>query len=79
MNINEAKALKSNCHVVFDSPAGKEVMLFLEAIGHWTPTVYDSGETNEIIARDANRRLIGTIKSILTLTPQQISVLTEEE
>ena len=79
MNINEAVALKSNMHATFDSPQGKEVMRYIESIGNWYPTVYDTGETNEIIGRDANRRLIGTLKSILTLTPQQISVLTEEE
>lgn len=75
MTRDEAVALKSNVHATFDSPQGKETMRFLEKIGSWYPTVYDSGETNEIIARDANRRLIGTLKTILDLSPDQIIVL----
>ena len=66
-------------HATFDTPQGKEVMRYIEQIGHWFPTYQDSNETNEIIARDANRRLIGTLKSIMILTPQQIAVLTQEE
>ena len=65
-------------HATFDSPQGKEVMRYIEQIGHWFPTVYDTGDTNEIIARDANRRLVGTLKSILTITPAQLVALTEE-
>ena len=79
MTIQEATALKSNIHATFDSPQGKEVMAYIEKIGSWIPTVFDSGETNEIIARDANRRLIGTLKSIMTCTPEQIMALTKEE
>ena len=78
MTLNEAKALKMNVHATFESSTGKEVLAYIEKIGSWIPTVYDSGETNEIIARDANRRLIGTLKSIMILTADQIVNLTEE-
>lgn len=79
MTIDEARSLKSNIHATFESEHGKETMKFMEKIGAWFPTVYDSGDTNEIIARDANRRLIGTIKTIMTLNADQISQLTKEE
>ena len=79
MTLDEAVALKSNCHATFDSPQGKEMMRYMEKIGSWIPTVFDSGDTNEIIARDANRRLIGTLKSILELSAEQIVSLTKEE
>jgi len=79
MTVNEAKALKSNIHACFDSAPGKEVMLYIEKIGGWYPSYADSNETNDIIARDANRRLIGTLKSIMMLTPEQIATLTEED
>ena len=78
MTIEEAKALKNNVHLTFESPQGKEVMKYIEKIGCWIPTVYDSGETNEIIARDANRRLIGTLKTIMILNAEQIVALQEE-
>lgn len=74
-NKDDVVALQSNLHVVFDSPQGKEVMRFIEQIGSWTPTVYDSIDTNEVIARDANRRLIGTLKTLLELSTEQIVLL----
>ena len=79
MTIDEAKTLKNNVHLTFETPSGKETMKFLEKIGGWTPSIYDSGDTNEIIARDANRRLIGTIKTIMELTAEQIVTLTNKE
>ena len=79
MTLNEAKALKADIHGTFETPQGKETMKYLEKIGNWTPTVFDSSETNEIIARDANRRLIGTLKSIMILTAEQILTLVNQE
>lgn len=78
MTVNEAKALKGNVHATFESPQGKEVMAYIEKIGSWYPTYADSNETNDIIARDANRKLISTLKTIMILTPEQICALTEE-
>jgi hypothetical protein len=78
MTRDEAAALKSNMHVTFESPQGKEIMRYIEKIGSWIPTVYDSMDTNAIVARDANRRLIGTLKTIMELNPEQIAALTEE-
>lgn len=72
INIQEAKALKQNVHMCFETPAGKETMAFIEKIGGWYPTMLDSGETNAIIARDANRRLIGTLKTIMSISAEQI-------
>ena len=74
-DINYVKGLKSNLHATFESPQGKEVMQFIEVVGGWYPRVGDSMETNDIIARDANRRLIGTLKSIMNLSAEQITRL----
>lgn len=71
--------LQSNLRATFETPQGKESMKFIESIGSWYPTKFDSGETNEIIARDANRRLIGTIKTLLELTPDQVLQLSKEQ
>lgn len=78
-NAQDVAALKSNLHATFDSPQGKEAMKFLEQIGGWTPSVFDSGDTNDIIARDSNRRLIGTVKTILELSVDQIIGLAKKE
>jgi hypothetical protein len=74
-NLNEVKKLKADCHTVFDSPQGKDVMKFMQEIGGWFPSVFDSMETNDIIARDATRRLLGTIRTIMDLAPEQIVAL----
>ena len=79
MTQDEIAALKSNIHVTFDSPQGKETMKFIEKIGSWYPNMLDTSETNEVIARDANRRLIGTLKTIMQLTSEQLNVLMGEE
>lgn len=79
MTLEQAKALKSNIHATFDTPQGKETMAYLERICSWYPTIYESNDTNEIIGRDANRRIIGTIKSIMKLSPEQIVRLQEGE
>ena len=79
MTLDEAYILKQNMHVCFDSPQGKEVLNYLEVICGWAPTIYDSNETNAIIARDANRKIVGTIKTILMLTPSQIIALESKE
>ena len=79
MDIEHIKALQSNIIATFDTPQGKATMEYIEQIGSWYPRMGDSGETNEIIARDANRRLIGTLKTMMNLTPEQIVALTTEE
>lgn len=71
--------LKSNIHATFESAHGKEVMSFIERLGSWYPTILDSNDTNSIIARDANRRLVGTLKTIMLLTTDQIVELASKE
>jgi hypothetical protein len=78
-DINEVRGIQSNLRSTFESPQGKEAMRIIEQIGSWTPSVFDSIETNEVIARDANRRLIGTIKTLLELSPEQIVAMANQE
>lgn len=75
----EVKNLKQDMHVVFDTPQGKAILNFLKDLGSWYPTIWDTNETNDIIARDANRRLLGTIRTILELSPEQIVALANKE
>jgi hypothetical protein len=77
-DIKAVSALKSNVHATFDSPQGKEVMAFMEQIGSWYPTIMDPMDTNSIVARDANRRMIGTIKTIMACSLDQIMSITKE-
>lgn len=74
-NIEQVKGLKSNLHATFDSPQGKEAMKFMQEIGGWFPSKFDSMETNDIVARDANRRLLGTLRTIMDLSAEQVVAL----
>lgn len=74
-DVKAVKALKASLHLVFDTPQGKDVLKWMQELGGWYPTVWDSMETNDIIARDANRKLLGTIRTMLELTPEQIMFL----
>jgi hypothetical protein len=77
-NPKDVQSLQVSMRLVFDTPAGKEVMDFIEQIGNWTPNVFDSLETNEVIARDSNRRLIGTLKTLLALKLEEIVSLAKQ-
>ena len=72
------KKLQNQIRLAFDNTNGEAVMEFLEQIGNWWPRLDDSTETNDIIARDANRRLIGSIHSIMKLTPEQIVAMAKK-
>lgn len=74
----QVQALKSNVHATFDSPQGKETMAFIEQIGSWYPNIMDAMDTNSIVARDANRRLIGTIKTIMSCSADQITLISQQ-
>lgn len=76
---DEVAALKSNLHATFDSAHGKETMKFMQKLGGWFPSEFDSMDTNSIIARDANRRLLGTIRTVLDLTPDQIVAMAQQK
>ena len=76
-NVEEIKALQANLHACFGSPQGKEVLKYMEQLCHWTPTIYDSNDTNDIIARDASRKIYGTIKTFLELNPEQLAALAQ--
>lgn len=78
-DIKSVIAVQSNLRATFETAHGREVMKLLEHMGGWIPTVFDSSDTNEIIARDANRRLIGTIKTLLECSPEQIVALAKKE
>ena len=77
-DIKYVTGLKSNMHVCFDSEHGKEVLRFLENICYWTPSVFNSNKTNDIIERDAARKVLGTIKTLLTISPEQIVALAKK-
>ncbi len=74
----QAKALKSNMHAVFESPQGQEVIRFLEASCCWYQSVLVPGNPDMTLINDGKRQVLATIKTILRLSPDQISALAEK-
>lgn len=75
----DAAALKSNMHSVFDSPAGKEVMRFLEASCCWYRSVWEPSSPDLTLINDGKRQVLATIKTILECNPDQISDLAKDK
>lgn len=75
-NIDEVKALQSNLRVTLETPAGQEVVKFLEEICGW----YDFNETdpNLILIKHGKRQVLATLKTLLRLKPDEIVALNGE-
>ena len=71
-DIEEVKVLKSDFDACLKHPQGDNVIAFLESVCNWYPLVGDSSETNDVIARDARRQVLATIKTFLKCSPEQI-------
>ena len=76
-NPEHVKRIQSEMRVVFDSPSGKEVIVFLEQICGW----YDFKEmqTEPILIGHGGRRILATIKTLLRLKPDEIVALSKQE
>ena len=71
--------LKSNMHACFDSPQGKEVMKFLENSCCWYRSVWEPSSPELTLINDGKRQVVATIKTILELSPGQISALAQQK
>ena len=78
MTIDEAVGLKSNMHATFDSPQGKEIMMFLEKRCNWYDSVFSPISPDMTLVAAGRREVLATIKTILELSPEQIVSLQQE-
>lgn len=74
-SVEDFKRLKQQCHTCFEHKAGEEWLEFMEAICNWYPLPVDSSETNDIVARDARRQVLATIKTFLKCSPEELHAL----
>ena len=74
--LEDVTALQSNMRASIETPAGQEVIKFLEEICGW----YDFSETdpNMILIKHGKRAVLATIKTLLRLNPEQIVALSKE-
>ena len=66
------KTLKSDMHAVFDTAQGKEVMDFLEQSCCWYQSVWSPTSPELTLINDGKRQVLATIKTILSVSPDQI-------
>ena len=78
-DIRDAKAIVANVRSVFDTPQGKEVMKFLEESCGWYESIFDPDNKDRILINAGRREVVATIKTLLRLTPEQISALAKQK
>ena len=76
-DIEAVRGLQSNLRASLGTPAGQEVVKFLEEICGW----YDFAETepNMILIKHGKRQVLATIKTLLEINPEQVVALTKEQ
>jgi hypothetical protein len=79
MDRDQVAALKSNMHITFETPQGREVLRFLEISCGWYKSVFDPQDPNMTLINDGKRQVIAMIKTILELTPDQIVALVKDK
>ena len=74
-DIDYVKGLQQNMRTVFESPSGKEVMLFLEEACGWYHSVLNVQNESLTLINDGKRQVIATIKTLLKHSPDEIVAL----
>jgi len=77
-NIDDVRALQANMRASLDTPQGKEVIKYLEELCGW----YDFNEVdpNMILIKHGKRQVLATLKTLLSLQPEQIvAIATKQE
>jgi hypothetical protein len=77
-NPDYVAGLKSNMHVTFESPTGKEVIKFLEQTCSWYDSIYTPNQPEMTLIKAGRREVLATIKTILELNIEQIIQITHE-
>lgn len=76
-NIEDVRALQSNLRASLDTPAGKEVMSWLDDLCGWYD--FTAVDTNEILIKHGKRQVLATIKTLLQYSPDQIVAVANKE
>lgn len=76
-NIEDVKALQSDLKSSLGSPAGQEVMKFLEDLCGWYD--FNDIDPNIIVMKNGKRQVLATIKTLLKCKPEEIVALNKEQ
>lgn len=78
-DIRYVKDLQVNLRVTFDSPAGKEIMRFLEVSCGWYESIFDPINRDIILLNAGKREVLATIKTLLTQPAETIVAMVKEK
>lgn len=78
-DLEYVKGLQSNLRVVFETDSGKEVMRFLEIACGWYQSIFDPTNRDMCLINDGKRQVLATIKTLLEVSPEQITALAKEK
>lgn len=76
-DIDKVKEIQSNLRTTLETPAGKEVIKFLEDICGWYD--FQDTEPNMILIKHGKRQVLATIKTLMRLKPEEIVALSQEQ
>lgn len=78
-DLNYVKGLQSNARSLFESPAGKEVMKFLEQACGWYQSPLIPGDRQMTDVGVGRREVLATIKTLLEFKAEDIVKLTKDK
>jgi len=73
------KGMKQNMAQVFETPAGQEVMRFLEQSCGWYESVWDPMDRDRVLINAGRREVLATIKTFLEQPPEAIQALAQQK
>jgi len=74
-DLEYVKGLQSNLRAMFDTPHGKEVMIFLEHAVRYDASVFDPQSKENTWINDGKRQVVATLKTLLKYTAEDIVAL----
>lgn len=78
-DVEYVKGLQQNLRSSLDTPQGREVMKFLDALVGYNSSIYDPASKENTWIRDGARQVVATIKSIMFNTPEDIVFLAKRK
>ena len=77
-DVEQVRALQANMRATLDTPAGKEVVNYLEDVCGW----YDFSHVDPVLIQIQNgkRQILATIKTLLKFSAEEVvTIVTEKE
>jgi len=78
-DIRQVKALQGHIKSTFGGPSGEETLKFLEQACGWYESIFDPQSKDRILINAGRREVVATIKTFLSLEPEQIVAMAKQK